>query len=53
MEILSTRNKTLPGGSPKEQGLRLRLEGLAFQVVEHGLCWVTDAGEEVVLIVTK
>lgn len=47
------RNGILPGGSPKKQGLWLRLEGLAFQVVEHGLCWVRDAGEELVLIATK
>jgi hypothetical protein len=50
---LIRRNGALPGGSPKEQHLWLRLEGLAFQTLEHRLCWLRDAGEEVVLIATK
>jgi SAM-dependent methyltransferase len=51
--LLIRRNGTLPGGSPKKQSLWLRLAGQAFQALEHGLCWVTDAGEEVVMIATK
>ena len=47
------RNGALPGGSPQKHGLWLQLEGLAFQAVEHGLCWVRDVGEEIVLIATK
>lgn len=47
------RNGFLPAGSPSKQGLWLRLEGLIFQGVEHGLCWMRNAGEEVVLIATK
>jgi 2-polyprenyl-3-methyl-5-hydroxy-6-metoxy-1,4-benzoquinol methylase len=50
---LIRQNGTLPGGSPKKQSLVLRLEGLAFHLVEHGLCWVTAAGEEIVMIATK
>jgi 2-polyprenyl-3-methyl-5-hydroxy-6-metoxy-1,4-benzoquinol methylase len=50
---LIRRNGALPGGTPKEQHLWLRLEGLAFQLVEDGLCWVTDAGEEIVMVAAK
>jgi hypothetical protein len=51
---LIRQNGTLPGGSPKKkQSLWLRLEGLTFQALEHGLCRVTDTGEEIVTIATK
>lgn len=50
---LIKRNGMLPGGLPKEQSLRLRLEGLTFQTVEHGLCRVGDMGEELVLVAIK
>lgn len=50
---LIRRNGTLPGASLERQGLRLQLEALAFQAVEHALCHVMDAGEEVILIATK
>ncbi|MCI2424435.1 class I SAM-dependent methyltransferase [Candidatus Acetothermia bacterium] len=50
---LIRRNGILSGGSPPKQRFGLRLEGLAFQTLEHGLCWLRDAGEEVVLIATK
>lgn len=45
----------LPGGSPQErdQGLWLRLAGLAFWLIEYWLCQLRDAGEEIVLIATK
>ena len=52
--LLIRRDGVLPGGSPQKQGLWLRLEGLAFQAVEHGLCAVRDnAGGELVLIAMK
>jgi len=41
-----------PGGSPKKISLWLRLEGLAFWIIEYGLCWIKGAGEELVLIAT-
>lgn len=47
------RNGVLPGGSPQKIGLGLQLEGLAFQVLEYGLCSIKDVGEEVVLIATS
>ncbi|MCI2424440.1 hypothetical protein LM599_00140 [Candidatus Acetothermia bacterium] len=47
------RNGTLPGGSPPKQHFGLQLGELSFQALEHGLCWITDAGEEVVLIAGK
>lgn len=50
---LIRRKGTLPGGSPKEPGLRLRLEGLAFQAVEYGLCMVRDTGEDIVMMASK
>lgn len=50
---LIRRNGTLPGGSLQRQSLRLRFMGLAFLAAEYGLCLVTDAGEEIVLIATK
>jgi len=50
---LIRRNGTLSGGSPQRQSLQLRLMGLAFQAVEHGMCWVTEAGEEIVMIAAK
>jgi len=50
---LIRRNGTLPGGSPQELGLRLRLGGLAFQVMEHGPCAFGDVGEELVMVATK
>jgi 2-polyprenyl-3-methyl-5-hydroxy-6-metoxy-1,4-benzoquinol methylase len=50
---LIRRNGTLPGGSPKKQSLRLRLGGLAFQALEHGLCMVRDTGEEIVIMASK
>ncbi len=50
---LIRKNGALPSGSPKAQSLWLRLEGLVFQAVEHGLCMVRDAGEEVVMFAGK
>jgi SAM-dependent methyltransferase len=47
---LIRRAGTLSGNLPLKCHLGLRLEGLAFQAVEHGLCMVGDVGEEVVLI---
>jgi 2-polyprenyl-3-methyl-5-hydroxy-6-metoxy-1,4-benzoquinol methylase len=49
---LIRRNETLLSISPKQR-LRLRLEGLVFQALEHGLCMIRDAGEEVVMIAGK
>jgi 2-polyprenyl-3-methyl-5-hydroxy-6-metoxy-1,4-benzoquinol methylase len=49
---LIRQNGTLPGGSPK-QSLWLRLGGLAFQALEHGLCMFNNTGEEIVTIATK
>lgn len=39
--------------SPEAPGLKLRLEGLAFQASEHGLCGIWGAGEELVMVATK
>jgi len=50
---LIRRDGVLPGGSPQNIGLPLRLEGLAFQVAEYGLCRVKEVGEEIVLFATK
>lgn len=47
------RNGTLPGGLLQRQSLWLQFAGFVFQLVEYGLCWVTDAGEEIVLIATR
>ena len=47
------RNGILLGGSPQKLGLWLRLEGLAFQVLEYGLAMFKNAGEEIVLVATK
>jgi 2-polyprenyl-3-methyl-5-hydroxy-6-metoxy-1,4-benzoquinol methylase len=43
----------LQGGSPERLNLRLRLEGLAFQAVEHGLCDQGQKGEVLVMVATK
>ncbi len=50
---LIRRDGLIPGGSVEQAGFRIRLEGRAFQIIEHGLCLVTDVGEELVLIATK
>jgi len=50
---LIRKNGVLPGGSPRRQSLQLRLTGLAFQAVEYGMCWVTDVGEEIIIIAGK
>lgn len=50
---LIKRDDMLPSGSPQKQNLWLRLEGLAFQVLEHGLSQIKDAAEELILIATK
>lgn len=50
---LIRRNRTLPGGSPQKVGPGLRLAGLVFQAVDHGLCIIKDVGEELVMIATK
>lgn len=50
---LIRRNGTLPGGLLLEGRLGLKFAGLVFQAVEHGLCWATDAGEEIVMIADK
>lgn len=43
----------LPGGSLTRIGWWLRLEGLAFQAVEHGYSRFRDVGEEIVMVATK
>jgi SAM-dependent methyltransferase len=43
----------LPGGSPQRQSLWLRLEGLAFWIIEYELCRWKNVGEEIVLVATK
>jgi len=50
---LIQRDGVLPGDSPQKQGLWLRLEGLAFQLLEHGLRFVKEMGEEMVMVATK
>lgn len=50
---LIRRHGALSSGPPQRQGLWLRVEGLAFQAVEHGLYRVADIGEELVLIAMK
>lgn len=50
---LIRRNGMLPGGSPTKINWRLRLEGLAFQVVEHWLRFVKEMGEEIVMVASK
>ncbi|MFX0195832.1 MAG: class I SAM-dependent methyltransferase [Candidatus Hodarchaeota archaeon] len=47
------RHGVLPGASPQKVGLWLQLKGLTFQAVEHGLCYLTGIGEELVLIATR
>jgi 2-polyprenyl-3-methyl-5-hydroxy-6-metoxy-1,4-benzoquinol methylase len=50
---LIRRDSMLPGGSLETPGLRLRVEGMAFQAVEHGLCWHGQEGEELVMEATR
>ncbi len=50
---LIRRNGVLPGGLPQKLGLWLRLEGLAFQMVEYGMAMFKNVGEETVLVTTK
>ena len=50
---LIQRDGKLPGGSPQRPGLRVRLEGLAFWVIEYMLCRVGPFGEEIVLEAVK
>lgn len=50
---LICRNGMLPGGSPKKLSLWLRLQGLAFQVIEYGMAMFMNAGEETVLMAIK
>ena len=50
---LIKRDGTLPGGSPETPEPSLRLQGLTFQAIEHGLCSRRDLGEELVLSATR
>jgi len=50
---LIRKNGVLPCGLVEKQNLLLRLSGLAFQMVEYGLCRLKDVGEELVLVATK
>lgn len=50
---LIKRDGMLSGGSPEAPGPSLRLQGLAFQAIEHGLCSQKGAGEELVLAATR
>jgi 2-polyprenyl-3-methyl-5-hydroxy-6-metoxy-1,4-benzoquinol methylase len=50
---LNYRNGTLLNGSSESSGLLLRLEGLAFLVMEDVLYVREQAGEELVLVATK
>jgi len=43
----------LPDDWPQKPSLWLRLEGLAFQTIEYGMIIFKNAGEEMVLVVTK
>jgi 2-polyprenyl-3-methyl-5-hydroxy-6-metoxy-1,4-benzoquinol methylase len=43
----------LPGGSPKEMDLMMRMRGLGFLAREHGLSGSQDAGEEIVMVVER
>ncbi|MGB9924874.1 MAG: class I SAM-dependent methyltransferase [Methanothrix sp.] len=40
------RDGSLPGGSPGRAGVRMRLQGLAFQAIEHA----RGGGEEIVMV---
>ncbi|WP_175265815.1 hypothetical protein [Methanothrix thermoacetophila] len=40
------RDSSLPHGSPARAGVRMRLQGLAFQAIEHA----RGGGEEVVMV---
>ena len=46
-------NDILPGGSPQKVAPGLRLAGVAFQVMEHGLCIIRNVGEELIMLATK
>lgn len=50
---LIRRDGMLKGGFPETPGLRLWLEGKAFQAVEYGQCWLGQEGEELVMWATK
>jgi len=50
---LIRRDGALPGGTPEALGPSLRLQGLVFQAIEHGLCGQKGVGEELVLVVTR
>lgn len=47
------RDGGLPGGVPRRQNLRRRLEGVVFQLIEHAMTGIPHAGEELLLIATK
>lgn len=47
------RNGSLSGGMPAKVEFGVRLSGLLFHAVEHGLSWFKSAGEELVLIATR
>jgi len=47
---LIRRNGVLPGGSPNEISLWMRMQGLAFLAREHGLRGPGEAGEEIVMV---
>jgi len=53
VSYLIYQNRSLLGRSPVKNGLWLRLGGLAFQALEHGLSRVTDAAGELVLVATR
>jgi len=40
-------------GLPQKVSWPLRLEGMAFQAMEHGICTVCNLGEEILLVATK
>jgi SAM-dependent methyltransferase len=50
---LMRRYGVIPAEFLKKQAFYLHLQGLPFQTVEYGLCWVRDGGEEILLIATK
>lgn len=47
---LIRRDGALPGGTPTETGLWMRMQGLAFLMQEHGLHGAGEAGEEIVMV---
>lgn len=50
---LLRRDGVLPGGSPKEMSLWMRMYGVGFLAREHGLFGPREAGEEIVMVARR